>query len=108
MWLDFLFPLVYAVFLSSAIAVLTRQPGEPPGRLQRALFVLPYLAVPFDLLENTLHLLILRDDALEAGLIALAAGVAAVKRALLAVALAAVVTLFAWRAIEVASGQKPA
>jgi hypothetical protein len=96
--LDYVFPPVYAIFLSSALVVLSRQ----PGRLVRGLFVLPYLAVPFDYLENTLHLILLRGDhTLAAGLIVLAALAAAIKWALLAVALLAVVIAFLRRLVVV-------
>jgi hypothetical protein len=94
--LDYLFPLVYAIFLSSALAVLSR-----PRRM-RFLIALPYLAVPFDYLENTLHLILLRGDhTLAAGLIRLAALAAAIKWALLAVALLAVVIAFLRRLVMV-------
>jgi hypothetical protein len=92
--LDYFFPPVYAIFLSSALAVLVRR----PGRLVRGLVVLPYLAVPFDYLKNTLHLILLRgDDTLAAGLILVASLAAAVKWTLLAVALLAVAIAFVWR-----------
>jgi hypothetical protein len=95
--LDYLFPPVYAIFLSSALVVLTR------SRRVRVVFALPYLPVPFDYLENTLHLILLRGDhSLAAGLIVLASLAAAIKWALLAVTLLAVVIAFGWRVLMVA------
>jgi hypothetical protein len=99
MWLDYLFPPIYAIFLASAAAVLTRRSDAPPTRAQRALLIAPFVAALFDYLENTLHLLILRDDALEAGLILLASVAAAIKWALLAVALLAVIGFWLRRLI---------
>ncbi len=94
--LDYLFPPVYAIFLSSALVVLSRR----PGRVVRGIAVLPYFAVPFDYLENTLQLILLRgDDTLAAGLILLASVASAIKWALLAVALLAVVIVFLRRVL---------
>lgn len=98
LWLDYVFPLVYAVFLSSAIATLSTRRGNTPTAAHRALFVLPFLAVPFDALENTLHLVLLRDPAhLAAGLILVASVAAAIKWGLIACAAAAIAYWFAWR-----------
>jgi hypothetical protein len=102
--LDYIFPLVYAIFLSSAVAVLTHERGIPPTRFQRALFVLPYFAVPFDYLENTLHLVLLRAHTLAAGLILLASVAALIKWTLLAVTLLAVVMFFLRRLVAVVRG----
>lgn len=100
LWLDFVFPPLYAVFLASAVAVLTApQPGAPLS-LHRVWFVLPLAAVPFDYAENALHLIILRDtEQLSAGLILLASVAAAIKWGLLAAALLAVVYFFGRRAL---------
>ncbi len=101
LWLDFVFPLVYAVFLASAVAVLTiHQPGAPLP-LHRFWFVAPCAAVPFDYAENILHLIILRDtDHLSAPLILLASLAAAIKWTLLALVLLAVVYFFMRRALR--------
>jgi hypothetical protein len=98
LWLDYIFPLVYAVFLGSAVATLSTRRGNPPGVVHRALFVAPFLAVPFDYLENTLHLVLLSDTAhLAAGLILLASVAAAVKWGLIACAAAGIAVLFVRR-----------
>jgi hypothetical protein len=100
MWLDYIFPLAYAIFLASAVALLTAQPGLPPTRIQRALFVMPFAAAPLDYLENTLHLILLRDpDHLAAGMIGLASIAAAIKWALIGVVFAASVAIFVWRVL---------
>ncbi len=58
--LDFLFPIIYAMFLSGAIAILTYEPGLEPGQGALLLFLLPFLAAIFDWIENLLHLRILK------------------------------------------------
>ena len=101
LWLDYVFPLVYAIFLSSAIATLGTRRGDTPAVAHRALFVLPYFAVPFDFLENTLHLILLRDPAhLAAGLILLASVAAAIKWGLIAISVAAIAYWFVRRVSE--------
>jgi len=101
LWLDFVFPPLYAVFLASAVAVLTAPRPGAPLPLHRVWFVLPVIAVPFDYTENVLHLVILRDtDQLSAGLILLASLAAAVKWGLLAAALLAVIYFFIRRALS--------
>jgi hypothetical protein len=101
LWLDYLFPLVYAIFLSSAIATLSTRRGQPPAAAHRALFVLPFLAVPFDTLENTLHLVLLRDPAhLAAGVILVASVAAAIKWGLIACSAAAIAYWFVWRLVQ--------
>ncbi|MFZ5889425.1 MAG: hypothetical protein ACOYYF_18460, partial [Chloroflexota bacterium] len=59
MWLDFLYPIAYALALSSWLAVLTHRPDRPPARLTLSLFAAPFLAALLDYVENTLHLLML-------------------------------------------------
>jgi hypothetical protein len=102
MWLDYVFPPVYAIFFTSALAALTFDAERYPGRIVRGLFVLPFAAALCDLLENTLHLIILRDPAtLPAALIFLASVVAAIKWALLGIAAVVVVALLIWRGIAI-------
>lgn len=59
MWLDYLYPIAYALALSAWLAVLTRQTGRPPSRSILTLFWFPFLAALLDYVENSLHLLIL-------------------------------------------------
>jgi hypothetical protein len=99
--LDYFFPLVYAIFLSSAVATLSTRRGEAPDAVKRALFVAPLLAVPFDYLENTLHLVLLSHTGhLAAGLILLASVAAAIKWGLIACAGAGIAYWFVRRLSE--------
>jgi hypothetical protein len=92
---------VYAVFLSSSLATLSSHRGEAPSAVKRALFVAPFLAVPFDTLENTLHLILLSDTGhLAAGLILLASVAAAIKWGLITCAGAGIAYWFVRRLSE--------
>lgn len=59
MWLDYLYPIAYALALSSWLAVLARQTGRPPSRSILTLFWFPFLTALLDYVENSLHLLML-------------------------------------------------
>ncbi|MCS6995133.1 MAG: penicillin acylase family protein [Anaerolineales bacterium] len=59
MWLDYLYPIAYALALSAWLAVLTRRAAAPPSPFTLALFAAPLLAALLDYLENSLHLLML-------------------------------------------------
>ena len=58
--LDFIFPIVYAVFFSSFIASLTSGSLEEPDQNAYLLFLLPFAAALFDWIENLLHLRLLK------------------------------------------------
>lgn len=58
--LDFIHPVWYALFLSSFMAWLTARPEKEPSRGMLILFFLPYVAGACDLIENTIHVLLLR------------------------------------------------
>jgi hypothetical protein len=100
MWLDYVFPPVYAIFFASALATLTYDPERYPGWIVRGLFVLPFIAAICDWIENSLHLVILHDPAsLPAALILLASVAAAIKWGLLGIAALVIVALLIRRAI---------
>jgi len=93
-YIDCWFPIAYALLLSSLIAVLTVKPGETPSRLQVICFALPFIAGLFDWVENTLHLVLLRDPSnLSAPLVLLASIAAAIKWGLIAVSIVVILYL---------------
>jgi hypothetical protein len=55
-YFDFPHPFIYAAFLASAIATLSKQEGTAKVSMHRFLFYLPFVAGTCDLLENLLHL----------------------------------------------------
>jgi hypothetical protein len=71
--IDYWFPIVYSVFLASLIALLTMQ----ADRDLTGAFVLPFLAAALDWIENTLHLVLLRDPGHISARLVLTASVAA-------------------------------
>lgn len=100
MWLDFLYPLAYALALSGWIAALTRRAEQPPARWQLTLFALPFLAAALDYVENLLHLLMFAVlQTLPPVLVFLASLAAAVKWSLAGVSVLAVflLALRKWR-----------
>ena len=86
LWVDSWFPVAYALLLSSLLAALARGSS---GRLTHpgdTTLALPWLAMGLDWLENSLHLLLLRDPGnLSATLVWVASVAAAVKWGLIAV-----------------------
>lgn len=60
---DSIHPFIYALFLASAWAALTRREDAPPSGVTLAVFALPLAAGFCDLLENCLHILVLQDIA---------------------------------------------
>lgn len=94
MWLDFLYPLAYALALSGWIAVLTRRADTPPSRFTLALFAAPLLAALLDYVENSLHLLMLVGlNTAPPALVFLASLAAAVKWGLAGLAILAILFL---------------
>ncbi|NSW54170.1 MAG: hypothetical protein HPY85_16840 [Anaerolineae bacterium] len=90
MYVDFLFPLAYAVALSGAIANLTSHEHYEPGG--DTLFLAPLAAGVLDWVENIFHIFMLQQpQALDPLPTLLAALAASAKWALLAVSVAAVV-----------------
>lgn len=95
LWIDYLFPPVYALALASAVAWFTARGKDSPPYLVLALFVLPFVAMLADWIENTAHYIALDDPANPPGALVLIASVAAViKWALIGVVLAVVVVQF--------------
>jgi len=84
--IDYLFPIAYALCLSSSIAWLSSgADSTEPGRGMLLIFALPWAAALFDYAENTLHLILLRQtEQLSATLVLLASVAAAVKWGLIA------------------------
>ena len=92
LWIDLLFPVAYAVFLSSLLAFLTVRPdGEPsPGLM--LLLIQPFIAGLLDWVENISLLLLLRDTSnLSESLIFLASTVASFKWILILVSALAII-----------------
>lgn len=59
-YLDYFHALIYAVFLSSAVAFLTHRPDRKPGSISLGVFILPWIAAICDMAENTIHLYLIR------------------------------------------------
>lgn len=57
--LDAYHPILYSVFLASALAALTIRPGARPSGSVKILFVLPFVAALCDEIENIMHILML-------------------------------------------------
>ncbi|MHC1605514.1 MAG: hypothetical protein ACXQTP_06065 [Candidatus Methanofastidiosia archaeon] len=80
LWIDYIFPVAYAIFLSSFIALLTSKLYKKPGSFHIILFILPLIAGVLDWIENTLHLVLLADTSnLSESLIFLASMIASIK-----------------------------
>jgi hypothetical protein len=79
--IDYLFPIAYALCLSSSISWLSSGSGSrQPGRATLLIFSLPWAAAALDYTENTLHLILLRDfRQLSATLVLMASLAAAIK-----------------------------
>lgn len=93
-WLDYLFPVAYAVLLASLLARLTAWPDRPPDRARLILFALPFVAALCDYLENALHLILLSDPPVfPAGTVLLASVVAAIKWVLIGLSAVVIVLL---------------
>jgi len=59
--IDSWFPIAYSLLLASLIAVLAARSGRVPAKLRLSLFALPFFAALLDWIENTLHLILLRE-----------------------------------------------
>ena len=94
LYIDSWFPLAYASLLSSVIAVLTVRAGGTTGRFQLACLALPFIAWLLDWVENTLHLILLRDPShLTVTLVLIASIAAAIKWGLIALSIVAILCL---------------
>ncbi|MCI0520106.1 MAG: hypothetical protein L0Z70_07580 [Chloroflexi bacterium] len=94
MWLDYFFPIAYALALAGWIAWLAGRRGDAPRRWALALFSLPFIAGGLDWVENSLHLLMLVAlRSFPPAIVLLASLAAAVKWALAGVLLLAVIVL---------------
>lgn len=61
MWVDYIFPVIYSIFLASSIALLTTRLIGEPNRIHIILFSLPLFAGLLDWVENTFHIYLLAD-----------------------------------------------
>ncbi len=84
LWLDYLFPIAYAVFLASLAARLAAAGQRAPHAPPRLLIALPWGAAALDYAENTLHLAMLGQGGVSAPLVLAASLAAAAKWALIA------------------------
>lgn len=57
--LDYIYPVIYATMLAFAYAAA--RGNDNPGRLDRLVFIIPFAAAIFDYVENTFHILLLRN-----------------------------------------------
>ncbi len=57
--LDYIYPVIYSVMLAFGYAAV--RGNTTPNRFDRAMFVFPFLAAFFDYIENTFHILLLRN-----------------------------------------------
>ena len=60
-FVDYPHALIYASFLASVIAYLTAEQNREPAHFHLTLFSLPYVAGLCDLVENTLHLILISN-----------------------------------------------
>jgi hypothetical protein len=60
-WIDYIFPVVYAIFFSSFIAWLTIKLDKSPTKFHIIVFALPFIAGFLDWCENTLHIILLSN-----------------------------------------------
>ena len=61
LWIDFLYAFLYALFLSSLIAYLSLKLNKKLSKTDQFFFFLPIIAGINDWIENSLHLIVLRD-----------------------------------------------
>jgi hypothetical protein len=91
LYIDYWFPVAYAVFLAGLIEVLTIKPRGTPSRLQLTCFALPFIAWLLDWAENTLHLILLHDPShISAPLVLFASIAAALKWGLVVFSIVAI------------------
>lgn len=91
---DYWFPVAYALLLASLIALLAARSGRVPARLRLSLFALPFLAALLDWIENTLHLILLRDPHhISTPVVFIASVAAAIKWGLIALSVLVIIFL---------------
>jgi len=57
--LDYIYPIIYSIMLAFGYAAV--RGNNIPNRFDRVMFVFPFLAAIFDYIENTFHILLLRN-----------------------------------------------
>ncbi|MBC7232309.1 MAG: hypothetical protein H5T68_03585 [Chloroflexi bacterium] len=98
LYVDSWFPISYALLFASLIAVLTHKPGKAVSKSHLAFFVVPFVAMLLDWIENALHLVLLRDPShLSPSLVLIASVAAAVKWGIIAFSILVVLYFFAQR-----------
>lgn len=60
-WIDYIYPVVYAIFFSSFIARLIIKLDKSPTKFHIIIFALPFIAGFLDWCENTLHIILLSN-----------------------------------------------
>lgn len=88
MYVDFIFPIAYAVALASGVALISteKEKAATPEKTALLVFTLPLVAGVCDIIENCFHLLILPNLAsFGGGIVFLSALAATIKYVLLAV-----------------------
>jgi hypothetical protein len=101
LWIDLLFPFVYAFLLTGLLAALALPSDARPGRGLSILLTLPFFAGLLDWLENGLLLFILsQGSARPPFLILLSSTVAGAKWVLLAVSAIAIIFALARRVLR--------
>jgi len=94
MWMDYIYPVAYAMALGSLLAWLTSRPNLPTARWHLFLFCLPFIAGGLDWVENSLHLLMLAVlHSTPSALVFLASLAAALKWILAAISILAILLL---------------
>jgi hypothetical protein len=96
-YLDYFHAVIYAMFLSSAIAFLTSRTGKRAKAFTLGLFVLPWVAALCDIAENTIHLYLIRNhQAMDIGLVIISGICTWTKWALAAISVAVILGLL-WK-----------
>jgi len=94
LYIDSWFPIAYSLLLASLIALLAARSGRTPSRLQLTCFVLPFIAALLDWIENTLHLILLRDPRhISTPVVFIASVAAAIKWGLIALSVLVIIFL---------------
>ena len=93
MYVDFIFPIAYAITLASAVALIStpKEKAASPAKYALFFFTLPLFAGVCDLMENGFHLIMLQQpQALDVTLTFLAATAASIKYVLMIVTILAI------------------
>lgn len=93
-WMDFIYAATYGLFLAGVLAFLALRKGAVLTNTHVLLCSLPILAIPFDYIENSLHIIMLSAGWIpDANLLLLASIASATKWFLLALSVLAIIYL---------------